>query len=77
MSSQEQSNYQNRLGKNLNYKEGERELTISIIKGRDGFPKAKLNVPIQWIKELNIEDKSKNVVAVCKNGKIEIRKNNK
>jgi len=75
MEEKHENNYQNRLGKNLNYKEGERELTINITIGKDGFAKAKLNVPMQWIKELNIEKKSKNVIAVCKDGKIEIKKN--
>lgn len=71
-----ENNYQNRLGKNLNYKEGERELTISISKKADGYKRAYMMIPMQWIKELDIEDKQKNVVAVCKDGKIEIRKNN-
>ena len=71
-----ESNYQNKLGKNLNYKEGERELTITISKKTDGYPRGSMSIPVQWIKELGIEAKDKNVIAICKDGKIEIRKNN-
>lgn len=76
MSSQEESNYQNKLGKNLNYKEGERELTISIVKKKDGYEKGSMTIPMQWIKKLGIEAGEKNVIAVCKDDKIEIIKNN-
>lgn len=76
MSNQEENNYQNRLGKNLNYKEGERKLTINIAKKKDGYERGTMTIPMQWIKELGIEAGEKNVIAVCKNGKIEIRKNN-
>lgn len=72
-----ENNYQNRLGKNLNFKDGERELTICISREHSGYNKAFMTIPMQWIKELGIEKEIKNVVAVCKDGKIEIRKNNK
>ena len=72
-----ENNYQNRLGKNLNFKDGERELTISISNKYNGYDRAFMMIPMQWIKELGIEKEIKNVVAVCKDGKIEIRKNNK
>lgn len=64
-------------GMNLNYKEGERELTISIQKNSSGYPTGKMGIPVQWFKELKLDEKPKNVIAKCENGKIEIRKNNK
>ncbi|MBO5348513.1 MAG: AbrB/MazE/SpoVT family DNA-binding domain-containing protein [Clostridia bacterium] len=76
MKKQEESNQGNRLGKNLNYKEGERELTITVGKSGDGYPTGKMNIPYQWFKELNLEPKQKNVIAKCENGEIIIRKNN-
>lgn len=77
MKENEENNYQNRLGKNLNYKEGERELTITISEKKDGYARGSMIIPMQWIKELGIEPGEKNVIAVCKGDKIEIRKNNK
>lgn len=77
MKNQEESNQGNRLGKNLNYKEGERELTITVVKSGDGYPCGKMNIPYQWFKELGLEQKQKNVIAKCEKGSIIIKKNNK
>lgn len=77
MRENKENNYQNKLGKNLNYKEGERELTINIAKKSDGYERGSMIIPMQWIKQLGIEVGTKNVIAVCKEDKIEIRKNNK
>ena len=71
-----ESNQANRLGKNLNYKEGERELTISLVETTDGFHSARISIPYQWFKKLDLEQKQKNVIAKCENGEIIIRKNN-
>lgn len=77
MNEEENNNYQNKLGLNLNFKDGERELTISITEKKDGYERGSMMIPMQWIRELGIKEGKKNVIAVCKNGKIEIRKNNK
>lgn len=77
MKNQKESNQGNRLGKNLNYKEGERELTITVGKSGDGYPCGKMNIPYQWFKELNLEAKPKNVIAKCEDCVIIIKKNNK
>lgn len=71
---QEKGNQSNKLGRNLNYKYGERELTITVGRSGDGYPSARMSIPYQWFKELNLEEKPKNVIARCEDGKIIISK---